>query len=625
MLVGPDGFGVIAPLQALNAARDYDLAGNFNNLSTSDLTYMLLAPGKDRDWLQQSLDGIFERHYPEQDSVFITGMRVRPIVEANTLIWDAVGLPVLDSIRLLAFLVLIVAIVNYTNLATAQSLGRAREIGLRKTMGANRQQLVTQFLVESICIAAIAMLIALALLEILIPLFNSLSGRAVTMNYTETVPWLVLATLLVGIVAGAYPAVLITRATPIDALRDGSGRGAGGARFRSAMLVLQFSISIFMLAMVMVTYFQNKKIEDSSNIYPRSEIITMKRLGVESIQARMDTLRSELMKVPGIEAVSYTSMIPYLQSNSSFNVTREAGDADQSFLMKQLITDEYFMETYDVPLVLGRGLSREIESDTIKEGVLSANVVLNELAVSRLGFSSPQAALNQVFYDVVESRESRAYTIVGVFPNRNFQGFHNEIKPTALLMLPQSDASPGPDGYRFGSIRVSGSVGLADTLGEIEAVWESLIPDYPLQSEFLDDTFGQVYEVYSAMTYVLGGFAFVALSLSLVGLFGLAAFMASSRTREIGIRKVMGANTGQIVRLLIWEFSRPVIWALLFALPLAFLAANAYLSFFADRISMPAGIVGFAGLLGVFVAWTIVAMHAVKVASASPINALRYE
>jgi putative ABC transport system permease protein len=625
MIVGAQTFGIVAPLQALNAARDYDLAGNFNNLSSSDLTYMLVAPGKDQAWLQQSLDGVFERHYPAEQRDFIAGLKVRPLGETNTLLWDSTGLPVLDTIRLLAFLVLIVAIVNYTNLATAQSLGRAREIGLRKTMGASRGQLVTQFLVESVVIAAIAMLIAIALLEVAIPIYNGITGRALEMNYALTMPWLVLATGAVGVVAGAYPALLITRATPIDALRDGGKRGAHGARFRSAMLVLQFSISIFMLAMVMVTYFQNKKIEQASDIYPRSEIITMKRLGVESIQLRMATLRNELLNIPGVEAVTYSSMVPYLQSNSSFDVTPQAGDESQSFLLKQLIVDEHFLSTYDTPLLAGRGLSREIASDSIREGVLAANVVINELAVARLGYPSAEAALNQVFYDITKQRDSRAYTIVGVFPDQNFQGFHNEIKATALLMLPQGEVSSGPDAYSFGSIRVTAGTGMADTLAQVERVWDSLIEDYPLQSEFLDETFGQTFVFYSAMTFVLGVFAFVALSLSLVGLFGLAAFMASSRTREIGIRKVMGANTGQIVRLLVWQFSRPVIWALLFSLPLAYFAANTYLSFFADRIDASAGIVAFSGLLGVFVSWSIVAMHAIKVASANPIQALRYE
>jgi putative ABC transport system permease protein len=616
-------FGLVAPLKALNAATDYDLAGNFHNLSTGDFTYMLLADGKDRDWLQAAIDGIFERHYPDESREFITGLKVRPLVEANNILWDAIGLPVLSTVSLLAFLVLVVAIVNYTNLATAQSLGRAREIGLRKTLGASRRQLVLQFLVESTCVAVLAMLCALALLELVIPAFNTLAHRDLAMNYSETLPWLTLVTLSVGLVAGAYPAYLITRASPIEALRDGGGKGVKGARFRSAMLVLQFSISIFMLAMVMVTYYQNKKIQDASNIYPKSEIITLQRLDVDSIQERLDTLRNELLKLPGVESVTYSSLVPYLQSSSGSGATREKGNEDASFLLNQIAVDENFLETYDIPLLAGRGFDQAIAGDTIKEDVLAANVIVNELAAERLGFSSPAEAINQVYYDVPDDREPRAYTIVGVIANQNFQGFHNQIKPTVMKMVSNA-AARDSEALRFASIRVSG-VALADTLSQVEGVWDDLIDDYPIQSEFLEETFGDTYQVFAGMTFVLGGFAFVALCLSLIGLFGLAAFMASTRTREIGIRKVMGASMGQIVRLLIWQFSRPVIWALVIALPLSYLAANTYLNFFAERIPMPEGIVGFAGLLAVFVAWSIVAVHAVRVAAASPIRALRYE
>jgi len=617
-------FGLVAPLQALNAANGYDLAGDFSNLSTGDFTYMLLEEGKGLEWLQAAIDGVFERHYPEERHDFISGLKVRPLREANNILWDAIGLPVLNTISLLAFLVLIVAIINYTNLATAQSLGRSREIGLRKTMGASRRQLVLQFLVESTCVAVLAMLIALALLELIIPAFNNVATRNLTMNYAETLPWLLAVTLGVGLVAGAYPAYLITRASPIEALRDGGGKGLKGARFRSAMLVLQFSISIFMLAMVMVTYFQNRQIENSSHIYPKSQIITLRRIDVPSIRSRLDTLKTELEKLPGVESVSYSSMIPYLQSNSGFQAARERGDEQGASLMSQLSVDESFMETYDIPLVAGRGFDPAIAGDTMHPDVSSLNVIVNAMAVERLGFDSPQAALGQVFYDVVESREPKAYTIIGVFPNQNFQGFHNQIKPTVMKMVSHRDKVRESEEYYFASIRVAGA-GLADTLTEIEKVWDQLIPDYPMQSQFLEDAFAETYRVFAGMTFVLGGFAFVALCLSLIGLFGLAAFMASSRTKEIGIRKVMGASVGQIVRLLIWQFSRPVMWALVIALPLSWFGANIYLNFFAERVPMPEGIVAFAGLLAVFVAWSIVAVHAVRIALASPIRALRYE
>ncbi len=622
--IGSTDFTAIAPLAALNTATGYSLDGNFNNLSSSDFTYVLIPPDKDRAWLQANIDGIYERHYPDKDEERLDGLNVRPIGEANTLIWDAANLPVLEAIQLLGFLVLVVAIVNYTNLATAQSMSRVREIGLRKTMGASRRQLTTQFLVESTCIAAFAMLVAIAGVEVMVPVFNNATGRGMSIDYLGMLPWLAVAVVVVGVVAGAYPARMISRSTPIEALRAGGKTGSQNARFRTGMLILQFSISIFMLAMVMVMYFQNQKIEESSNIYPKSQIITLTRLGIAPIQEKMETLRNELLNLPGIDNVSFSSQVPYIGNNSAFDVTRERGDETQAFLLTQVVIDDRFLDTYEIEILAGRGLSRDIAADSIKAGVFAGNVILNELALQKFGFGSADDAVGKVFYDVSTRRQPRAYTVVGVFPNQNFRGFHNSILPTAFLMQPQQAAQRGPDSYRYASIRVQGD-GLARTLDQIENVWDRIIDDYPLQAEFLEDTFGETYVIYTGMTMVFVSFAVVAFTLSLVGLFGLAAFLATARTKEIGIRKVMGARLGQVVRLLVWQFSKPVLWSLPIALPLAYLAARQYLTFFAGRLDAPSAFIAAAGLIGVVVAWAIVGVHAVRIGQRNPIYALRYE
>jgi putative ABC transport system permease protein len=314
--------------------------------------------------------------------------------------------------------------------------------------------------------------------------------------------------------------------------------------------------------------------------------------------------------------VAYSSLVPYQQSNSSGDAGRVKGDRNSSFQLGRLAVDEHFFETYDIPLVEGRNFSREVAGDTVREDVLSANVIVNELALKKLKFSSASDAIGGVYYDFPDEREPRAYTIIGVAPDQNFQGFHNEIKPTVYFM--------DIEAYSYASIRVRGVV-MAATLSKIESVWKDVNPDYPVKTEYLDETFGRFYTVFGAVSKTLGGFAFVALALSLIGLFGLAAFMAESKTKEIGIRKVMGANVSQIIRLLVWQFSRPVMWALLFALPLAWAASYKYLDFFADRLMMPSGIIAVAGILSVAFAWAVVAVHAIKIARANPIGALRYE
>ncbi|MEM8765989.1 MAG: FtsX-like permease family protein [Pseudomonadota bacterium] len=611
-----EGTAVIATLEALNTIDGYALEGNWNNLSMGDYTYMLMPAGTTKAELQPQLDAIYERHFPRKDLLVVDGIKVRKLVEANYVLWDAIGLPILESIRILGLLVLIVAIVNYTNLATAQSLGRSREIGLRKTMGATRGQLVIQFLVESLFVAFIAMVIALALVELLIPLFNVAMDKGLAINHLRELPWLIITTVLVGVVAGAYPAYTITQASPINALQNSGAKGLKGGFFRSIMLGLQFSITIFMLAMVMVMFTQNQKIESASEIYPKSQIITLSRLGVDSLMPRLETLRNELLTIPGVTGVSYTSQLPFEQSNSQFNASLEATGEAEDFLLTNIVIDEQWSAVFDVPLLAGRFLDPTRSADSMSEDATAANVIVNQLALERLGFGTPEAALGRVFYDLRQDSESRSLTIVGVLPDQNYQGFHNQIKPTVFRQIPER--------FRFAAIRVEG-VAMGQAFSAVEDVWEEIVPDYPIQSRFLDDEFNETFQVYGGLSSVLGGFAGLALLLSLIGLFGLAAFMAAGRTKEIGVRKVMGASMTQIVRLLIWQFSKPVLWSLLVALPLAFLAANAYLSFFAERISYALPIVGGAGMLAVVFAWIIVAIHATRVARANPIHALRYE
>ncbi len=616
-IISDETFDVVAPLEALNNISGYDLEGNWNNLSSGNFTYLLMPAGTTKADLQPQLTAIFDRHFPDEGREVVTGIKVRKLVEVNYAIWDAIGLPILETIRLLGLLVLVVAIVNYSNLATAQSLGRSREIGLRKTMGASRAQLVIQFLVESVFVCIIAMVIALAVVELVVPWFNTASAKALEISYLQVAPWLLLTAIGTGLVAGLYPSYLISQASPIEALKEGGAKGAKGGLFRSLMLGVQFTITIFMLAMVVVMFLQNKKIEGSADMYPKSQIIALSRIGIDDIRPRLETLRNELARVPGVTQVSYTSQLPYEQSNSSFSISLDPGAEGTEFLIQQIIVDEQFLEAFDIPLVQGRFLTSEMSADTTtRRDGQPGNIIANEMAVERLGFSSPEAALGQVIYERRGDSEPKPLTIVGVTPDQNYQGFHNQIKPTLFLR--------DPNNFHFGAVRVE-NVAMGRALSDVERVWKEVIPEYPIQSRFLDEEFQETFTVYSGLSAVLGGFAVVALLLSLIGLFGLAAFMAAGRTKEIGVRKVMGANSFQVARLLVWQFSRPVLWSLLVALPFAYLAANTYLEFFADRIGFTAPIVTGAGVLSVLFAWAVVAIHAVRVARANPIHALRYE
>ena len=619
-LLQDQGDRIFASLVRLGPIRDdFNFDEDWGNLSMGDLTYMLLPDDKDQRWLSDLVNAVYQRNAPEGQVDFIPELRVRPLVESNTMIWDAMGIPAIDTIRLLGLLVLIIACVNYTNLATAQSLGRAREVGLRKTFGAGQRQLLVQFLVESLTTAALAMLLALAVLELVVPAFNQWSGKLVSLHYVSIAPFLLVTTLAVGVLAGAYPAYLITRSSPIDSLRNSMLKGNRGNLFRSVMIGSQFAISIFMLASVMVMYFQNQEVEKSSNIFPKSSIVILDRVSVDVIRERLETMRQQLIAIPGVENVTYSSQVPFEQSNSASTVSLIKGDDAAAVSINRIIIDEGFLETYDIPLLGGRTLSRGIANDVRAEDAEQVNVLANELAIQSIGFDSPEAALGQSFYSTRDEEDEdpiTQFTIVGFIPDQNFQGLHNKIKPTIFMISPRW--------LRTASVRVQ-TANLSQTLQEIERVWEEVNPDYPIQQRFLDDVFGEVYVVFQTMNRVLAGFALVALCLALIGLFGLAAFMAERRTREIGIRKVLGARVDQIARLLVWQFSIPVLWSLLIAMPAAYAASGLYLNFFSERILILPLIIVLASVMGLVAAWLIVAGHAIKIATASPIQSLRYE
>jgi len=610
-------FGVFAPMQALTTLREEPLEGNWDNLSMGNMTYVMLPESLDADWLQAQLDSIYGRLVPEEVHEVVASFYVDPLQHANMAIWDSLGMPVITIILQLGFLVLVIACVNYTNLATAQSLGRSREVGMRKTMGAGQRQLLVQFMTESLVIATISMLVAVVVLELVVPLLNNAANKAIPFEYLRTLPWLVLTTVLVGVLAGAYPAWLITRASPIDALRDVARKGKKGSTVRSVMIGVQFAISAFMLALVAIVYMQNERVKESSHIFPRSEIYNLMRLNVPDVQDRLDTLRHELEALPNVSHVAFSSQIPYEQNNAQRDYGTVPGDEASEFRVNAMRFTPEFLDTYDIPLLAGRNLDVNIANDVFKNDETEVlNVLVNELTLARMGIDSPEEAINRRLYRNGEEDTLRELVIVGVLPTQNILGLFNQEKPWVF--------SYSPAAMRVASIRIpEGS--MLQTIEEIERVWKKVIPDYPMQGRFLDDTFDDVYDVLKYMNAALAGFAFVALSLAMIGLFGLAAFMAAQRTKEIGVRKVLGASSAQIARLLVWQFSKPVMWALAVALPAAFFASKTYLDFFADRIESPVAILAAAGAIAVLLAWGTVAGHAMKIARANPVLALRYE
>lgn len=385
---------------------------------------------------------------------------------------------------------------------------------------------------------------------------------------------------------------------------------------RSFMIGAQFAISAFMLALVTIVYMQNEKTNESSYVFPRAEIYTIDRLRVEGINDRLDTLRNELDALPNVEGVAFSSQVPFEQNSSMIGVSLQRSDKAGQFDLMRLRMSPEFLDVYGIPLLAGRELTRDIKNDTRTPESETINVLVNELALSQLGVVEPIDAINKRFYSLEEERSEYEFIVVGVVPTQNILGLFNKEKAWMYQYAPAS--------LRIGSIRISGG-NFRQTVAGIEDVWDRVIPEYPIQGRFLDDVFNDFYDILRYMNMALAGFAFVALSLALIGLFGLAAFMAAQRTKEIGIRKVHGASSMQIARLLVWQFSRPILWALVVALPAAYFGSSAYLNFFSDRIDSPIPILIVSGAIAVLLAWLTIAGHAIRIARSNPIGALRYE
>jgi len=603
---------VLLPINSMITITGFDPDENWGQLRGYDLTYVTIPEQRDDEWLQEQIDGIYQRHYPEDKKEFITKISVHPLIDANLSVWAVYDIPVFEIISALGYLVMLIACINYANLATAQAMGRAREIGLRKTLGAGPIQLLLQFIIESTTIASLAMIITFAALELVIPAFNVATGKVLFIDYIAILPWITFVIFVVGVCSGAYPAYLITKINPIEALKDGVRKGKSSAWVRELMIGIQFTISVFMLALLFVVIAQNRNVVESSDIFAKDQIYVIDRIESPNINERHDILKNEILTIPGVENYSYSLFVPFEDLNDTFKSSTSPDVNDNVFTMYRMAADHEFLDVYDIPLVAGRNFSPNIAFDLYSPDRENLNVIINELAANNLGFKTPQDAIGTTFYRDFED----PYTIIGVVKDQNLYGLQNEIRPFTFLVR--------PPWYRHASVKLS-QTATPQTIREIENTWNRIVPEYPLQAKFLDDWFEEVYRLFDISAKILTGFSVFSLALALIGLFGLSAFMAEQRTREIGIRKVLGAKTNQIVSLLVWQFSKPVFWATPFAMAIAYLASNMYLEFFSERIALPISSLLIAAGVALILSWLTVAFHALNIARTNPIEALRYE
>ena len=536
------------------------------------------------------------------------------------------------TFALIALLILGMAVVNFTNLATARASQRAREVALRKVLGANRRQLVIQFVGESLLISTISMLIALALAELLLPSFAAFLEADMELSYFGEggiiLPVIVLV-LVVGVLGGLYPAFFLSRFQPATILRanKSSAETPGTGRLRIVLVVGQFAVSIGLIICTAVVYAQTVYARTVDPGYKREHILQVDELNRYQLIGKGETIVQQMQAIPGVQAVGRTTIGVATENNSTTGVM-VPGRADPVDIGIYGV-DTGFFDAMGLTLAAGRWFekSRPMDDMTLPyppdpaaeraQVQRGGNIVLNELAARRLGYEDPAAIVGKSFRAaLVDPKQGLVpVTVVGVVKDARFRSIKEPLQP---IMFQNSNSL-----HTHMIIRFQGNP--AAVRAGAEQAWKRITNEVPFNAEFSDDIMMELYTAEDARAQTFAAFALLAIVVACLGLFGLAAFTAERRTKEIGIRKVLGARSRDIVRLLAWQFSKPVIVANLIAWPAAWWVMRDWLNGFDARIQLgPTPFVA-AGAVALAIALGTIAGHALKVARANPIHALRYE
>lgn len=519
---------------------------------------------------------------------------------------------------ILGLLLLLVACINYMNLATARAARRAREIGVRKVIGANRRQLIAQFLGESFLFTALAMLIGLLLAQLLLPPFNALInqdlGFQVGGSYVA-ITALVLIFVFVGLASGSYPAFFLSAFKPILVLKGAPGQGGTRSPFRQMLVVVQFAISIILIIGTITLYKQLDYVQHSRLGFDKEQILLIPQ--GRRIRENPELLKRRFEQHPDVLHVSVSSHVPGKPLSFEAGAQPEGGNPDGSsdpFQMKVVSADEDFFNCFGMELAAGRNFSKAFPSDPMEA------FILNEAAVAALDWDAPLGKQFEMTFQTgsasqpIETRKGR---IVGVVKDAHFESLHQLIEPTVFLMK--------PFWYFYISVKLRPTE-LPATLAFLEDQWQEVVPGaYPLEFTFLDDNFDQLYQAEEAWGKGLAAMAILAIFVASLGLLGLISFMAEQRTKEIGIRKVLGSTPAAIVGLLSQEFVKLVFIANLIAWPLAYLLVQRWLENFAYRTSVSWWMFVVATMVALLFAALAVAYRAIQAGKINPVEALRTE
>ena len=535
----------------------------------------------------------------------------------------------INTFIIVALLILLIACINFMNLATARASQRAREVAMRKVLGASRSQVAMQFLGEAVALVMIALLFALVAVELVLPLYNQALGRELEFRLFDDLALLfglLGVALVVGLAAGLYPALYLSRYLPAHILKSNkSGESSATARLRTVLVVFQFATSIFLVVSTLVVYGQTQYFKTIDVGYTSQDKLV---LDIGAAHNNLASLKQQLLSLPEISSVVYSSEAPTQdnENNTFFKLAemQQGQSANEPQLLNYYNVDYGFFDAYQIEPLAGRVFDPSYGSDQLavntQQGQSSAHgsIILNHSATRKLGFTQPQQAIGQTLLNDNGDEQQRELTIVGVVPDIYFRSVKFDVRPSAYTL--------DPSRFRVASLTFN-TTDISSLRTNIERIWKNNVPMQPINLRFLSAMMDAQYESEATQAQLFSAFSLLAIMVACLGLYGLAAFTAERRTKEIGIRKIMGARVRDIVTLLIWQFSKPVLLANLIAWPVSIWAMTYWLQNFPYRIDLIylLPICLFTGVLTLLLAWLTVGGNAAKVARANPVKALRTE
>ena len=587
-----------------------------NWLSINNYTYILLQEGYDYRLLEQQFPTIIDKQVGSMLKYVKGEMNVslQPLTRIH--LFSNLKQEISGNSRIvyiyifvaITILILAIACFNFMNLSTARSANRAKEVGMRKVLGGKRRQLIAQFLFESVVYSLCALILALVIVEFSLPLFHSISGIELSINYTKN-PWLFPGLLglavLVGLMAGSYPAFFLSSFSPLRIVQGGSKYGRGQSRFRSVLVIFQFSISVGLIFGTMIVFEQLEYMKNRKLGFFKEQLIIVPISDNSTIQS-LQSLKEELKNHSGILSVAASSHMPG-QTTYVNPFIPEGYTMEQMQYMGELYVDFDFIPTMGIELAQGRNFSEDFQTD------LSSSVVINEAAAKAFGWDQP---LGKTIAEITTSARIVKWTVVGVVKDFHFESLHKQISPLFIRLTTHNLNSL--------AVRIRPD-NVPETLGFLENKMNEVFPYRPFEYAFLDESFDAQYRSEERLGDIFSYFSVLAIFIACLGLFGLASYAAEQRRHEIGIRKVLGASVSGILVLLSKEFTKWVLIANVFTWPVAYVALRLWLQGFAYRTHITPKTFVWSTLISLAIALLTVSLQAIRAALANPADALRYE